>query len=95
MNPNDKDLLEKTYELSKENNHILRGIRSSNRWGTFIHIFYWVIIIGVSIGAYYYVQPYVNIAEKAYKSVQGDLGNVKSVMNSLPKVLNNLPTKNN
>jgi len=85
MNPNEKDLLEKTYELSQENNKILRGIRSSNRWSTFFHIFYWVIIIGVSIGAFYYIQPYMDKAVGIYKSVQGDLNSVKSVVNSIPK----------
>jgi hypothetical protein len=85
MNPNEKELLEKTYEMSKENNHILRGIRSSNRWATIFKIFYWVIIIGVSVGAFYYIQPYIDIATKTYKSVQGDLGSVKSLINNLPK----------
>ena len=85
MNPNEKELLEKTYELSKENNHILRGIRSSNRWAAIFKLFYWVIIIGVSIGAFYYLQPYLDIATKTYKSIQGDLNNVNSLVKSLPK----------
>ena len=89
MNPNEKELLEKTYEIFKENNNILRGIRSSNRWATFFKIFYWIIIIGIAVGAFYYVQPYVDIATKAYKSIQGDLGKVKSVVNSIPNSVNN------
>ncbi len=84
MNPNEKELLQKTYELSQENNHILKGIRSSNRWSAFFKAFYWIIIIGVSVGAFYYVQPYVDVAMKAYKSVQGDFSKVKSVVNSIP-----------
>ena len=85
MNPNEEDLLKRTYELSQENNHILKGIRSSNRWGTFFRIFYWIIIIGISVGAFYFVQPYIDTVLNAYKNIRGDLNNVKSVVNSIPK----------
>ena len=88
MNPNEKELLEKTYEMSKENNNILKGIRSSNRWSAFFRIFYWLIIIGISVGAFYFVQPYVDVALKAYKSIQGDLSKVKSVINTIPSSTN-------
>ena len=88
MNPNEKELLEKTFEMSKENNHILKGIRSSNRWAAFFRIFYWVIIIGISVGAFYYVQPYINVAFKAYKNIQGDLNNVKSVVDKVSSKVN-------
>ena len=88
MNPNEKELLEKTYKLSEENNNILKGIRSSNRWSTFFKVIYWTILIGIAVGAYYYVQPYVDLAFKAYKSVQGDLNNVKSIVNKLPSSVN-------
>ncbi len=87
MNPTEKDLLEKTYELSKENNKILRGIRSSNRWSLAFQVFYWIVIVGISIGAFYYLQPYLDIAFKTYKNIQGDLNNVNSLVKSLPKSL--------
>jgi len=84
MNPNEKELLEKTYSLAEENNNILKGIRRSNRWSLFFKIFYWVIIIGVAVGAFYFVQPYVDVVFKAYQSVQGDFGKVKSIVNTIP-----------
>ena len=90
MNPNEKELLQKTFELADENNKILRGIRSSNRWSLIFKVFYWVIIIGVAVGAFYYVQPYVDMATKAYKSVQGDFQNAKNVVNTASNTLNNI-----
>lgn len=83
MNPNEKELLQKTYELSEENNKILRSIRRSNRLSSFFRIIYWVLIIGISIGAYYYIQPYVDAMIKSYRSVQDDINSVKSVTNSV------------
>jgi hypothetical protein len=86
MDQDDKNLLEKTYELSKENNHILKGIRSSNRRSSFIRILYWILIIGASIAAYYFIQPYIDTMVKAYQSVQSSLNSVKTAVNSIPKL---------
>ena len=88
MTPNEKELLEKTAKLVEENNHILKGIRSSNRWASAFRVFYWVIIIGISVGAFYYIQPYIDVAFKAYKSVSSDLNNVKSVVNKVSSKIN-------
>ena len=83
MDPSEKDLIEKTYEMEKENNRILKGIRSTNRWSIFFKVFYWTIIIGIAVGAFYYIQPYVNNILKTYENVQNDLTNVKSVVNTV------------
>ncbi len=86
MDQDDRNLLEKTYELSKENNHILKGIRNSTRWSSFLRVVYWILIIGASIAAYYFIQPYINTMVKAYQSVQSDLNGVKTAVNSIPKL---------
>lgn len=46
-------------------------------WGRIFHFFYWVIIIGLSIGAYYFVQPYVEQVQGVYGGFKGDVENVK------------------
>ena len=91
MNPDEKEVLQKTFELAEENNKILKGIRSSNRWSLIFKIFYWVIIIGIAVGAFYYIQPYVDMATKAYKSVQGDFQNAKNVVNTASNALKSVP----
>ncbi len=73
MNPEEKELLEKTYEMVEENNHILKSIRRANRWSAFFRIFYWIIIIGASIGVFYFLQPYVDTVFNAYQTLQGNL----------------------
>ena len=83
MNPNEKELLQKTYELSQENNKILRGIRRSNRWSGFFRVIYWVLIIGVSIGAFYFIQPYINAITKTYGSLQQNINDVKNITNKI------------
>ncbi len=60
MTPEDRALLEQTHKLSEENNKLLRAMRRSNRVVNIMRIGYWIIIILVSFGAYYFIQPYVN-----------------------------------
>ena len=87
MNPNERQLLQETHELAQENNKILKGIRRSNRWASFFRTLYWVLVIGISVGAFYYVQPYVDNLLKAYQIIQTELGSVKTLTNKIPTSL--------
>lgn len=75
MTPEEKSLLQRALKLSEENNSILRSMRRSNRVSMFLRIIYWLIIIGLSVGAYYFIQPYVSV-------LQGLLGGNKGSSSS-------------
>ncbi|MCL5781896.1 MAG: hypothetical protein M1459_00880 [Patescibacteria group bacterium] len=61
MTPEERSLLERTCSLAAENNEILRAIRRSNRISTAMRVGYWVVIIALSFGAYYLIQPYLSL----------------------------------
>ncbi len=88
VTPEEKKLLERVAVLSEENNQILRGIRRSNRWGTAIKIFYWVVILAISFGTYIYIQPYVQGVFNAYKNVSGKVEKVSTVGDQISSVEN-------
>lgn len=73
MNPEEKELLKKTLELTKENNQMLHSIKRQMLWGRIFRIVYWVVIIGAAIGIYYYVDPYINDAIDAYGSLKSNV----------------------
>ena len=77
MSPEEKELLRRSIALAEENNDILRSIQSSMRLARFMTFLYWLVIIGVSVGAFYYVKPYVKSASDFYNSAktQVDQGN--------------------
>lgn len=77
MDPEDRALLEKTYELAKENNAILRGMRRSMRWGTIFRALYWVLIIAGIIGTTVYVGPMLQQVYGSYQNVLSDYNGVK------------------
>ncbi len=63
-------LVKKTLALTEENNKILRGMRSSARWGRFFSIVWWILVIAISGAAYYYyLQPYVEKATEIYNQI--------------------------
>jgi uncharacterized membrane protein len=92
MTPEERSLLQRTYHLVEENNTILRGIRRANRWGVAIKVFYWSVIIGVTLGAFYFVQPYVESmlnlvdqAQESIKTINGNISQVEGALNILKK----------
>ncbi len=57
MNPEERKMLEEALALARENNVVLKKLRRGAMWGRAMHIVYWVIIIGTTIGAFYFIQP--------------------------------------
>ena len=62
MMPEERSLLERTYKMAEENNSILRKMRRANRWSVAFRVFYWVVIIGLGVGAYYALEPIIDSA---------------------------------
>lgn len=71
-----EDTQKELLELTRENNKILKSLRAHNRWATFSHIVYWLIIVGVSLGTFYYLQPYLESLMKTYNQIQSAASNI-------------------
>ena len=44
-------------------------MRRSQRIANVVRIIYWIILIGAAIGAYYFIQPYIEGAQEIYSNV--------------------------
>lgn len=83
-----KEKIEKTYELSIENNRILRRIRRSNILGLIFKIIVFVVVTGVGTWFYVYIlHPYLQQMIETYNSVQGGVENIGSEVDSNLKKL--------
>jgi hypothetical protein len=71
MDIQEKRLLEESVALARENNRLIKKIRNAALWGRAVRIVYWVLIIGVAIGAFYFLQPYVEGVRSFYQDIQG------------------------
>jgi hypothetical protein len=86
MTPEERALLRKTADLTKENNEILLKLRRAQVWSRALRIAYWVLIISASLGAYYLIQPYVEQLAEAYSGLQGTVEGLKEASESIPKI---------
>ncbi|MFA6094436.1 MAG: hypothetical protein WC757_00930 [Candidatus Paceibacterota bacterium] len=86
MDPHDRDILQQTLELAEENNKLLRRMHTSMVWGRVVRVIYWVIIIGSAVGAYYYVEPYLNSLLKIYNSIPNAFGGIHKVIEAEAKI---------
>ena len=82
MDPESKKLLEETFELTKENNQMLNSMRRSMRMQRIVNYLYWAFIILTALGAYYFVQPYINQLMSVYSGAGDMMKNFQQFNNS-------------
>jgi hypothetical protein len=72
-----KELVRQAIAIGEENNVLLKKMRRSSRWSSFFRVIYWLIIIGLSVGAFYFIQPYVATMESLWQrsGLSGAAGN--------------------
>lgn len=78
--------------MVEENNTILLSIRRNARIGTTVKIIYWTVIIGLSFGAYYFIQPYLQtITGGAFGNANPektkDVGGIDSTVSQIRELL--------
>ena len=88
MDPQTKDLLNKTFELVEDNNQMLHKIRSGQKWATFWHIVKMLVIVGITLGSLYYIQPYLNKVLDLYNSISGTEQKLNKLGNSTDSISN-------
>ena len=71
-----KETLRKILELTRENSEMLHKMQRSMFWGKIFRTVYWIFIIGAAIGAYYYIEPYINGIVDTYSGFKSDISNI-------------------
>lgn len=64
-----KKLLEENLKVSKESLSILKKIQRARTVGVVFKVIKWVIIIGLSVGFYYYIEPYIKDYTGIFKNI--------------------------
>jgi hypothetical protein len=84
MTPEERELLTTSIKLAEENNKLLRGMRRSARFSSFLRAIYWLIILGTAFGTYYFVKPFIDPIVKGFNGMQQNIESVKDITNNLP-----------
>jgi hypothetical protein len=96
----DKDSeLDVIKELTIENNKMLHSMQRRARIGLIWKLIYWGFIIGATIGAFYFIQPYIDSLQDAYTGVrntQKEITDFKSgfTFNSIKEYFTGTSTSN-
>ena len=83
MDPEMKSLLEENIKLSKENNALLLKIHGIQRWSQITRILYWFIIIGISLGSFYFLKPYLGNLLNVYTGGASGVTNTNDMLKNL------------
>ncbi|MBU1179036.1 hypothetical protein KKB69_01740 [Patescibacteria group bacterium] len=82
-----KRLLKKNLAFSEESFNILKKIQRTQRFSKFLTFLKWALIIGLSLGSYYYIQPFI---ETFYQSM-GQIREDASSLGQAGQAVKNLP----
>jgi len=96
MDEETKKLLEENLTLTRENNQMLSKLVLYQKWNQIYRVAYWAIIILSTLGAFYFLQPYLSSLIGVYTGGAGvsSIGDIsktigdKSQMQDLLKSLN-------
>lgn len=80
MDQRERAMLEESLRLSRENNELIRKLYSGYRWGRLFRVAYWVIIVGVAIGAFYFIQPFIERLSQAAEQIHEGVNSSKDAI---------------
>lgn len=88
-----KNDLVRIEDLVSENHDMIRRLHRAYRFNLFVSIIKWALIIGFTLGIFYYIQPYLEGVLKLYGSINSITGGVENtggidVLNTLKGFLN-------
>jgi len=94
MNIEDRELLEENLKYSKENNKMLKKIWRDIKYKRFFSFVYWLFIIALTLGAYYYIQPIIGKLGGSYADLSKNIGtgfeNLNKINQLIPDLLKNV-----
>lgn len=80
MEENKDTTLQEILRLTQENNEMLRFMKRREEIGTIFKVIYWGLILASAYGAYYYVQPYLNLMVQNLQILSSSTESLQSVL---------------
>lgn len=70
--------LRETRQLAEENHELLKKVYGMMWRSRLYRALYWVILIGIAVGAFYFLEPYFDGLMNTYEQLQGQVGSFPS-----------------
>ena len=78
-----KVLLRENIEVSKESLKILKKINRGRIWGNVFSVLKWTLIIGLSFGTYYYIEPFLSQYLDTLRGITSGVENIGKISNNI------------
>jgi F0F1-type ATP synthase membrane subunit b/b' len=87
-----EEKLDTIYEMTKENNKILRSMHREHYVSLVFRIIYWLVVLGFIGGSYYYMKPYISMLTGNASKIEETMTQLNQLKESLPeaKALNQM-----
>ncbi len=76
--------LKRVRKLVERNNILLEKMQAAQRRAALMRLVYWVVVIGVAVVAYIYIEPYIDQLGEMYANVQQAADEAGGFFDDLP-----------
>ncbi len=83
---NNQEKLEAIYQMTLENNAVLRTIRRQQYFSTALRVLYWLIVLGVLGSVYYFARPLVTGLSENSNRIEETLTQFNQLRGQLPEI---------
>jgi hypothetical protein len=83
-------LIKENLALSRSNEKKIKSIRANLRRSFWGKIMYWVVIIGIAAGSFYYLNPYINEARDTYNSFKENVDRSSEIIKNPSHLFDNV-----
>ncbi len=73
-------------ELVEENHKILKGLQTRARLSTTVNAIKWIVIIGITLGVYTFIQPFFAQILDTYTSIQESAAAITEIKDKVPNI---------
>jgi len=81
-----KKLLKRNLEISEESSKIIKKIHGVQKTGRILKISKWVLVIALALGAYYYIQPFMETFWETVGQIKEDFSSLKETGESMGNI---------
>ncbi len=82
-NLTDRELLESLYRLQQEDHEKIVKIHKRIRFQFIFNILKWILYIGIAVGLYTFIQPYIQNTLSIYQELRTGAENLSEIRNEL------------
>lgn len=74
-------LLRENLDISRKNAERIQKIQGNMRRSMIVRFIYWGIVVGIALGAFYFIRPYIQTVTDTYNQTRDYINNSGQLLN--------------